>query len=171
MSNAAAKLKTMKCDMSEELLVLLVFKSLPSQFNPFKINYNSLETKWTLPELIAHCVQEEERMKSKQQDQVFHVNSAKRKHENHAQSNNVPNKKQFFKKSAPKPKQCNEPSCSRSAPPVPTPVNLTNAAGERLCNFCKQPNHVKADCPSFLKWLNKNGIPYKPYPKKGYKKT
>ena len=38
MSNAAAKLKTMKCDLNEELLVLLVVRSLPSQFNPFKIN-------------------------------------------------------------------------------------------------------------------------------------
>ena len=62
-SNAAAKLKTMKCDMNEEMLVLLVFKSLPSQFNKFKINYNSFQTKWTLPELIAYCVQEEERIK------------------------------------------------------------------------------------------------------------
>ena len=157
MSNAAAKLKTMKCDLNEELLVLLVFRSLPSQFNPFKINYNSLEIKWKLSELIAHCVQEEERMKSEQKDQALHVNSAKRKHENHAHNNNVPNKMQFFKKNPQKPKQCNEASCSRSAPPTAIPVNLTNAAGERLCNFCKQPNYVKADCPGFLKWLNKKG--------------
>ncbi|XP_020191674.1 uncharacterized protein [Aegilops tauschii subsp. strangulata] len=55
-SNAATKLKTMKCDLNEELLVLLVFRSLPSQFNPFKISYSSLEIKRKLPELIAHCV-------------------------------------------------------------------------------------------------------------------
>ena len=157
MSNAAAKLKTMKCDLNEELLVLLVFRSLPSQFNPFKINYNSLEIKWKLPELIAHCVQEEERIKSEQKDQAFHVSSGKRKHENHAHNNNVPNKKQYSKKNPPKPKQCNEASCSRPAPSAATSVNLTNAAGERLCNFCKLPNHVKADCPGFLKWLNKKG--------------
>ena len=161
MSIAATKLKTMKCDLSEELLVLLVFRSLPSQFNPFKINYNSLEIKWKLPELIAHCiahyVQEEERIKSEQKDQAFHVNYGKRKHENHAHNNNVPNKMQFFKKNPQKPKQCNKASCSRSAPPTTTSANLTNAAGEGLCNFCKQPNHVKADYPGFLKWLNKKG--------------
>ena len=96
-------------------------------------------------------------MKSEQKDQALHVNSAKRKHENHAHNNNVPNKKQYSKKNPQKPKQCNEASCSRPAPSAATSFNLTNAAGERLCHFCKQPNHVKADCPGFLKWLNKKG--------------
>ena len=37
--------------------------SLPSQFGPFKINYNSQKDKWKISELIVMCVQEEERLK------------------------------------------------------------------------------------------------------------
>ncbi|RVW68071.1 hypothetical protein CK203_064578 [Vitis vinifera] len=37
--------------------------SLPTQFSPFKISYNTQKEKWTLNELIAQCVQEEERLK------------------------------------------------------------------------------------------------------------
>ena len=41
----------------------LVLISLPTQFSPFKISYNTQKEKWTLNELIAQCVQEEERLK------------------------------------------------------------------------------------------------------------
>ena len=37
--------------------------SLPSQFGPFKINYNTQKYKWKMSELIAMCVQEKERLK------------------------------------------------------------------------------------------------------------
>ncbi|RVX02864.1 hypothetical protein CK203_023167 [Vitis vinifera] len=37
--------------------------SLLTQFSPFKISYNTQKEKWTLNELIAQCVQEEERLK------------------------------------------------------------------------------------------------------------
>ena len=37
--------------------------SLPSQFGPFKINYNPQKDKWKMSELISMCVQEEERLK------------------------------------------------------------------------------------------------------------
>lgn len=52
-----------KLEFSEDILVFLVLMLLPPQFGPFKINYNTQREKWTLNELIAQCVQEEERMK------------------------------------------------------------------------------------------------------------
>ncbi|KAH7836424.1 hypothetical protein Vadar_001106 [Vaccinium darrowii] len=63
MSNLVTKMKALKLEFSQEILVYLVLISLPTQFGPFKINYNTQREKWTFNELIAQCVQEEERMK------------------------------------------------------------------------------------------------------------
>ncbi|KAL9662353.1 hypothetical protein QQ045_027186 [Rhodiola kirilowii] len=41
MSNLASKLKSLKLDLSEDLLVHLVLISLPGQYSQFKISYNS----------------------------------------------------------------------------------------------------------------------------------
>ncbi|RVX07133.1 hypothetical protein CK203_053545 [Vitis vinifera] len=57
------RLKALKLELSEDILVHLVLISLPTQFSPFKISYNTQKEKWTLNELIAQCVQEEERLK------------------------------------------------------------------------------------------------------------
>ena len=40
LSNIASKLKALKLELSEDLLVHLVLISLPAQFNQFKISYN-----------------------------------------------------------------------------------------------------------------------------------
>ncbi|XP_058754566.1 uncharacterized protein LOC131627727 [Vicia villosa] len=63
MSNIASKLKALKLDLSDDLLVHLVLISLPAQFDQFKISYNCQKEKWSLNELISYSVQEEERMK------------------------------------------------------------------------------------------------------------
>ncbi|RVX20917.1 Retrovirus-related Pol polyprotein from transposon TNT 1-94 [Vitis vinifera] len=63
MSNLATRLKALKLELSEDILVHLVLISLPTQFSPFKISYNTQKEKWTRDELIAQCVQEEERLK------------------------------------------------------------------------------------------------------------
>ncbi|KAL6348287.1 hypothetical protein AAG906_005584 [Vitis piasezkii] len=63
MSNLVTRLKALKLELSEDILVHLVLISLPTQFSPFKISYNTQKEKWTLNELIAQCVQEEERLK------------------------------------------------------------------------------------------------------------
>ena len=63
MYQIASKLKALKIELSEDLLVLMVLVSLPAHFNQFKVSYNCQREKWTLNELISHCVQEEERLK------------------------------------------------------------------------------------------------------------
>ncbi|XP_024020402.1 uncharacterized protein LOC112091318 [Morus notabilis] len=63
MSHLASKLKALKLELSEDLLVHLVLISLPAQFNQFKVSYNYQKETWSLNELISHCVQEEERLK------------------------------------------------------------------------------------------------------------
>ena len=61
MSNLS-KLKALKLELSEEILVHFILIFLLPQYNPFKINYNIQREKWSLTELISHCVQEEERL-------------------------------------------------------------------------------------------------------------
>ncbi|RDX71887.1 hypothetical protein CR513_48699, partial [Mucuna pruriens] len=62
MSNLIAKLKSLKLEVDEDLMVYLVFISLPAHFGQFKVSYNTQNNKWSLNELISHCVHEEERL-------------------------------------------------------------------------------------------------------------
>ncbi|GAV66306.1 UBN2_2 domain-containing protein [Cephalotus follicularis] len=63
MNDMASKLKGMEMSIFEGLLVHFIMISLLVQFGPFKINYNTQKEKWKMSELIAMCVQEEERLK------------------------------------------------------------------------------------------------------------
>ena len=63
MSNLVTRLKALKLELSEDILVHLILISLPTQFSPFKISYNTQKEKWTLNELFAQCVQEVEILK------------------------------------------------------------------------------------------------------------
>ena len=62
MSHLASKLKALKLELGEDLLVHLVLISLPAHFGKFKVSYNTQKHKWSLNELISHYVQEEERL-------------------------------------------------------------------------------------------------------------
>ena len=53
MSNLVTRLKALKLEFSEYILMHLVLISLPTQFSPFKISYNTQKEKCTLNELIA----------------------------------------------------------------------------------------------------------------------
>ena len=63
MCELAYKLKAIKLELSKDLLVHLVLISLHAHFGQFKVSYNTQKEKWSLNELIYHCVQEEERQK------------------------------------------------------------------------------------------------------------
>ena len=71
MSNIASKLKALKLELYDDLLVHLVLFSLPTQFNQFKVNYNYQKEKWTLKELISYFVQEEERLKQENTESAY----------------------------------------------------------------------------------------------------
>ncbi|XP_024021308.1 uncharacterized protein LOC112091550 [Morus notabilis] len=79
MSHLPSKLKALKLELSEDLLVHLVLISLPAQFSQFKVRYNCQKDKWTLNELIFHCVQEEERLQQEKIESAHLASTSKDK--------------------------------------------------------------------------------------------
>ena len=77
MSNLASKLRALNLTLSEDLLVHLVLISLPTQFSQFKVSYNCQKEKWTLNELISHCVQEEDRLKQEKTESAHFASASK----------------------------------------------------------------------------------------------
>ncbi|XP_057719896.1 uncharacterized protein LOC130934334 [Arachis stenosperma] len=81
MSHLASKLKALKLELSEDLLVHFILISLPAHFMQFKVSYNTLKDTWSLNELISHCVQEEERLQQDktESDRIVSSSQYKRK--------------------------------------------------------------------------------------------
>lgn len=136
MSNIAAKLKALKLDMSDDLIVHLVLISLPSQFGQFKVSYNCQKEKWSLNELISYCVQEEERLKQEKIESA-HIASTtddKGKRKKTENSNNE------IAKGPPQKKQKHVDKCF----------------------FCNKVGHVKKNCIKYHAWRTKKGLPKLP---------
>ncbi|XP_062083522.1 uncharacterized protein LOC133789783 [Humulus lupulus] len=134
MYQIASKLKALKIELFEDLLVLMVLISFPAQFNQFKISYNCQREKLTLNELISHCVQEKERLKQDKTESA-HLASAskdkgkKRKSENEAAKGPTQKKQQ------------------------------KDSDG---CFFCNKLGHVKKNCTKYHAWRVKKGLPELP---------
>ena len=62
MRDIAAQLKKLRIYMSESFLVNFILNTLPHQYGPFKISYNTHKDKWSNKELTTMCVEEEERL-------------------------------------------------------------------------------------------------------------
>ncbi|XP_039829143.1 uncharacterized protein LOC120690526 [Panicum virgatum] len=69
----ANKLKEMQMKISDGFLVHFIMTSLPSQYNAFKINYNTNKVIWSISELISYCVEEEERLKTEKMKDVVNM--------------------------------------------------------------------------------------------------
>ncbi|XP_061363391.1 uncharacterized protein LOC133306993 [Gastrolobium bilobum] len=64
MTNFAAKLKTLGLTVEDSFLVQFILNSLPYEYEPFQINYNTIKDKWNVNELTSILVQEEGRLKN-----------------------------------------------------------------------------------------------------------
>ncbi|KAF7130380.1 hypothetical protein RHSIM_Rhsim10G0199300 [Rhododendron simsii] len=62
MRDIVARLKSLEIEISDSFLVHFILNSLPAEFGPFKISYNTHKEKWSINELLTMCVQEEERI-------------------------------------------------------------------------------------------------------------
>ncbi|XP_060200906.1 uncharacterized protein LOC132629208 [Lycium barbarum] len=90
MRDIAAKLKSLVVDMFAPFLVHFILNSLPTEYGPFKISYNTHKDKWSNNELLTMCVQEEERLKHEIPESVNLVTRDKR---NAKKGKSVPMKK------------------------------------------------------------------------------
>jgi hypothetical protein len=77
MMNTVSKLKAHKPELSENMLVYLSFNSLLTSFGQFKVSYNCQKESWTVNELISHCVQEEERLKTDKSERTNIASTSK----------------------------------------------------------------------------------------------
>ncbi|XP_022883856.1 uncharacterized protein LOC111400697 [Olea europaea var. sylvestris] len=74
MSNITARLKTLGMTVDENFLVQFIINSLPPEYGPFHMNYNTLKDKWNVNELHSMLVQEETRLKNQGTHSVHLVN-------------------------------------------------------------------------------------------------
>ena len=142
MSNMAAKLKPMKMGLEDEFIIHLISISLPKEFDPFVINYNSMTEKWTLEKFMAMCVQEEERNNNKKLEGGESVNFVKQKKRHYVS-------RPLHKKQDHAPKNT-EVQDGRDKTPV----------DRNTCKWCKKEGHYQKNCIEFLKHLNRKGKDY-----------
>ena len=90
--------------------------SLPAHFGQFKVSYNTQNDKWSLNELISHCVQEEERQQRDKVDSAHLASTSKNKMKRRA-------------------KDIVEGASQKKKPKMHN--------GEFICHFCKKSGHMK----------------------------
>ncbi|KAK8952136.1 hypothetical protein KSP39_PZI003213 [Platanthera zijinensis] len=130
MSHLASKLRALKLDLSDDLLVHLVLISLPTLYSQFKVSYNTQKDKWSLNELISHCVHEEERLKADTSESAHLTTSHKDKGKNKGKL---------------------------AAVSTPFKKGPTKQPSEFTCFFCKKDGHMKKDCAKYAAWRIKKG--------------
>ncbi|KAK6141024.1 hypothetical protein DH2020_025234 [Rehmannia glutinosa] len=137
MSHLASKLRALKLEVSEDLLVHLVLISLPAQFYQFKVSYNCQREKWTVNELISYCVQEEGRLKLERTEVAQLANTSKDKGK---RKNDV------------------EKAANDKGPAQKKQKSETKDG----CYFCSKPRHKKKDCTKYRAWCFNAGLPKLP---------
>ncbi|RVW92399.1 Retrovirus-related Pol polyprotein from transposon TNT 1-94 [Vitis vinifera] len=131
MRDIVAQLKKLEVEMSESFLVHFILNTLPPQYGPFKISYNTHKDKWSINELMTMCVQEEGRLLMEQGESAMLVTQRKGKK----------GKSQASQKG------------KQQIPPK------SDIKKDEKCFFCKKKGHVKKKCLKFQNWLEKKGNP------------
>ena len=127
MSHIVSKLKTLKIQLVEDVLVHLVLNSFSAHFNQFKVSYNCHKEKWSLNELISFCVQDEERLKQDKTESAHLANTSKDKGKKR--------KRNIDRNEAGK-----------------GPTQKKQNKDKNNCFFCKKSRHVKKECTKYHVW-------------------
>ena len=138
MVDLKTKLQALNVSIPDACIVHQALNTLPLDFGIIKTNYNSQDETWSVNDLIARVVAEEEKLKKEKGHLALYVSSShKRKnkksrnrthkgtHDTTGQSDNMGPKKTSFKRD-----------------------------GDR-CLFYKKKGHIKKDCAKFKAWLSK----------------
>ncbi|KAL4312678.1 hypothetical protein GQ457_01G005410 [Hibiscus cannabinus] len=78
MRDLAARLKALEVEMPDSFLVHYILNTLPPQYGPFKISYNTHKDKWSIDELLTMCDQEEGRLILEMGESALTVTQGKR---------------------------------------------------------------------------------------------
>ena len=117
MNDMAQKLKGLDMEISDGFLVHFIMTSLPASYETFKVNYNTQKDKWKMSELIAMCVQEEERQKVEKPNAAYLIAADSKKR-----------KGNFNKKGKSKVQKKDTGTASSS----------NNSKGKSHCKFCRK---------------------------------
>ncbi|XP_042952268.1 uncharacterized protein LOC122289355 [Carya illinoinensis] len=140
MTNLAARLQTLGMKVEESFIVQFVLNSLPPQYGPFQMHYNSIKDKWNVNELASMVVQEEVRLKQQGHYSANFVTKEAGKKKHH-----------YSKKKRIGPPRGKEPGN----------VNQVQHSSTK-CYWCGKNRHMKSECQKRKAWFEKKGIPYKP---------
>ncbi|CAL8175626.1 unnamed protein product [Prunus armeniaca] len=126
------KLKALKVNVNETMMVHFAINSLPSTFKHLRSTYVAQKEKWTVTDLISICVQEEQNMKKdKAEERVNMVHNFKPKKD--------------FGKGKIAWKKNKEEKENKGLEPE----------GFK-CYFCKKYGHMKRNCDRYKRWLDKH---------------
>ena len=137
MTNFAAILMTLGMKVDDSFLVQFILNSLPLEYGPFQINYNTMKDKWEVNELASKLTQEETRQRTQGVHSVNLVGQGVGKVFK-------PKSKKFKKKESAK----------------ITQVTNDDKKGKKVdkCHFCKKEGHYQKDCLKRKAWFEKKGI-------------
>ncbi|CAH8267188.1 unnamed protein product [Arabidopsis lyrata] len=126
---AEMDLRFARSDKAEISMLLHRFSTM----SQLKSNYNTQKEQWSLNELIAYCVQEEDRMKQERTESAHMAYTSK------AQGK----------------RKKTEPTKNDAAK---GPTQKKHVKGEDTCFFCKKGGHMKKDCHKYHAWRAKKGM-------------
>ena len=90
MRDILAQLKTLEVTMLETFLVHYILNTLPQQYGPFKISYNTHKDKLSINKLLTMCVQEEGRLMMEESEKVNLTTFGKKKKDQAKRKGNIP---------------------------------------------------------------------------------
>ena len=138
MTNVAARLKSLGMEVEQNLLVQFIVNSLPSEYDPFHINYNTMKDKYNVHELYGIFVQEKVRLKNQENHSInlVSIQGVGKKGKKHA-------------KEKQRHHNVNESSSQ---------VHKKEHKNDKY-RFSGKSGHFQNDCLKFNTWIEKKGKP------------
>ncbi|KAJ9553963.1 hypothetical protein OSB04_018008 [Centaurea solstitialis] len=139
MQNISTKLNDLGISVTETFLVTFILNSLPEQYAPFQMHYNTHEANWRVDGLRNQLDTEEKRL-ARRGITVAHLSTQGAHHK--------------FGKKAGRGQKRAPPRMNDNVQPT-----QQKAKKDEKCRFCKKPGHFQKDCPKRREWFEKKGNP------------